>query len=50
MKYVLYALGIKVAVTGVVLYVLWRRRQAALQDEFASDDVPYALDWLSRAS
>ena len=38
LKYVLYALGIKVAITGVVLYVLWRRRQAQLE-EFAANDI-----------
>ena len=44
MKYLAYALGVKLAITGVVLYVLWRRRQRELE-EIAANDV-YALSYL----
>ncbi|HZP11803.1 MAG TPA: hypothetical protein VFB36_05215 [Nevskiaceae bacterium] len=44
MKYVLYGLGIKLAITGVVLFVLWKRRQHQLE-EIAANDV-YALNYL----
>ncbi len=44
MKYVLYALGVKLAITGVVLFVLWQRRQRQLEEIAANDT--YALDYL----
>jgi HAMP domain-containing protein len=44
MKYFFYALGVKLAITGVVLYVLWRRRQQQLEELAANDT--YALDYL----
>jgi hypothetical protein len=43
-KYFLYALGVKLAITGVVLFVLWKRRQQQLE-EIAANDI-YALDYL----
>jgi hypothetical protein len=44
MKYFAYALGVKVAITGAVLYLLWRRRQRELE-ELAANDI-YALTYL----
>jgi len=41
MKYVWYALGIKVAVTAVVLFVLWKRRQAQLEEEPALEQLSW---------
>ena len=43
MKYVWYALGIKVAITAVVLLVLWKRRQALVKDELALEGDPLPL-------
>jgi len=42
-KYLWYALGIKVAITGVVLLMLWKRRQESLKDDLALEGDPLPL-------